>query len=119
MRSTPDLALDADPQTGYYLYFQGQWINNGGTSFAAPSVAALWSLATEAAGGRLGPANPIIYRIANSPLYHALFTDITHGDNGDGIGGGYKAKHGYDNATGWGTPKGGQLVDWLANTTAA
>ncbi len=119
MRNTPDVALDADPKTGYHFYFQGQWINNGGTSFAAPSVAALWSLATEAAGGRLGPANPIIYRIANSPLYHVLFTDITRGDNSDGIGGGYTAKHGYDNATGWGTPKGGQLVDWLANDYAA
>jgi hypothetical protein len=67
----------------------------------------------EATGQRLGPANPLIYRAANSPDYSKLFSDITSGDNGAGKGPGFSAGTGYDHPTGWGVPNAAPLVHWL------
>ena len=39
-RNVPDVALNADPDTGYSIYFDGQWQLYGGTSCAAPLWAA-------------------------------------------------------------------------------
>src|SRR5580700_776403 len=40
MRNVPDVSLDADPQTGYLIYFNGSWLLFGGTSCSAPLWAA-------------------------------------------------------------------------------
>ena len=51
-RGISDVAFDADLNTGYWSYFQGNWLSNtGGTSFGAPNWAALWALGVEAEGG--------------------------------------------------------------------
>jgi kumamolisin len=113
MRATADVSMDADPNTGYAILDEGDWIQIGGTSVSTPDWAGLWILAVDAAGQRLGPANPTLYRIANSPEYANVFTDVITGDNGRSIGPGYSAGKGWDNPTGWGVPHGGALVDWL------
>ncbi|CAK9252008.1 unnamed protein product [Sphagnum jensenii] len=40
MRNVPDVSLNADPSTGYAIYYNGAWSVYGGTSCAAP----LWQL---------------------------------------------------------------------------
>jgi kumamolisin len=69
-RGLPDLAVDADPFTGYLLYdplasptLQGGW---GGTSFGAPQMNAAAALIDQAVGHRTGLWNPAIYGFAAS-----------------------------------------------------
>jgi subtilase family serine protease len=113
-RSLPDIALDADQNTPYYAYFQGQWRASGGTSFASPNWAALWALGIQAIKGhRTGQAAPLLYKLAASSVYHFNLHDITTGNNGGGVGPGYKAGKNWDYPTGWGTPNGANLVKWL------
>ncbi|EQD50443.1 Peptidase S53 propeptide, partial [mine drainage metagenome] len=42
-RNTSDLAMDADPNTGYSVYEGGSWSVYGGTSFVAPQLSGLWA----------------------------------------------------------------------------
>lgn len=114
-RLTADVALVSDPWTGYSIYYQGSWGVSGGTSFAAPNMAALWTLASEAKGQRVGAANATLYRMGRSADYGSLFYDVTVGDNGDGKGPGYKAGKTWDHPTGWGAPNGAAFVNWLKN----
>ena len=106
-RTTPDVSMDADPNTGCSVYFttpstgQSSWYSYGGTSASAPMWAALIAIADQghAFGGRgsLDGASqtlPAIY----SPQMTADFHDITQGFNG------YYAGYGYDLVTGRGTP---------------
>jgi subtilase family serine protease len=70
MRETPDVAMDADPDTGMIVgltatqpdgsvaYSTARW---GGTSLATPLFAAMQALAQEAQGTAIGFANPSIY----------------------------------------------------------
>jgi hypothetical protein len=114
LRTTPDVALNADPAAGFAVYDsvalggQGGWFTVGGTSAAAPQWAGLIAIADQglALGGKGSLAN------AQASLY-ALpgtdFHDIATGSNG------YAARPGYDLATGLGSPVAGRLVgDLLA-----
>ncbi len=70
-RLVPDIAMDADPQTGFELIFTPDSIVGGeqdvtvagGTSLSAPMFSALWAIANQAAGGAapLGQAAPTLY----------------------------------------------------------
>jgi Pro-kumamolisin, activation domain/Putative Ig domain len=129
-RAVPDVAADADPSTGYLVYWNGSgssagapsgWQGIGGTSAAAPLWAALLALAdaSPACGGApVGFANPALYRSASSD-YAGVFNDVTTGDNDfTGTNGGqYAAKPGYDPVTGLGTPNAGALVGQLCADT--
>ncbi len=109
-RQVPDVALDANPHTGYIIYCSAlgcptniHWFPVGGTSAAAPLLAAITADANESSratgGGRLGYANPCLYSAAPG-----TFSDVTSGTNDlHGIGV-YKARIGYDMATGLGSP---------------
>jgi kumamolisin len=116
-RNVPDVALDADPNTGYAIYFEGQWQIFGGTSCAAPLWAAFTACVNqslaEAKKPSLGFANPILYAIANSGMaYAADFHDVTTGNNLF-----YSAGPGYDNASGWGSFNGSNLFASLTGST--
>lgn len=112
-RVSADIAMAADPYTGYSVYFEGQWAKIGGTSASSPSWAALWGLSVEALGKRLGPANAHIYRLGRSSGSDKAFFDILTGENGAGRGPGYKAAPGFDHPTGWGSPDGVELIRLL------
>ncbi|MGH2871232.1 MAG: S53 family peptidase, partial [Solirubrobacteraceae bacterium] len=105
-REVPDLSLDGDPATGYVAYWDGGWRGVGGTSVAAPTVAALTALAdaSPACGGRpVGFLNQALYRAA-AASYASSFGDVTSGSNSfDGVAG-FSAGPGYDMASGLGTP---------------
>ena len=109
-RDVADVAFNASDATGFYTYFQGSWFSGFGTSFGGPNWAALWTLGLEAVGDRTGLANPFLYRLGDAVTYHADFYDIKFGNNGAGIPGGFNAGPKWDYPTGWGTPKGGNIV---------
>jgi subtilase family serine protease len=105
-RELPDLSVHGDPANGYVAYFSGAWRIVGGTSIAAPTIAALTALAdaSPACGGHpLGFLNPALYRAA-AGSYATNFTDVTSGTNAFGSVAGYASGPGYDMASGLGTP---------------
>ena len=118
MRSVPDIAFDADPETGYAIYYGGQWVVYGGTSAGAPLWAGFTALVNQqrAAAGKapIGFLNPPIYQIGASPAYSANFHDITIGNNLY-----YPAEIGYDNASGWGSFIGDALLSTLVSGLTA
>ncbi|MGW3039882.1 protease pro-enzyme activation domain-containing protein [Kitasatospora sp. NPDC001159] len=103
MRTVPDVASNADPQSGFSIYTAGAWQVYGGTSAAAPlwsGYAAQFNQKAKAAGQpALGEASPRLYAVANSSSYGSTFHDVTTGANQD-----FSAKAGYDQVTGWGSP---------------
>jgi kumamolisin len=107
-RGVPDVAGDADPQTGYVTLVDGQSGVIGGTSAVAPLWAALTALINQKTGTRLGFFNPQLYAGATDAL-----NDITVGNNG-----GYSAGPGWDACTGLGSPNGTKLVTALAPAPA-
>jgi hypothetical protein len=121
-REVPDVSADADPTTGYEIYWNGAdtepepsgWQALGGTSGAAPVWAAVVALADASpacAGSPLGVVGPALYRAA-AGHYDADFHDVTRGDNDfTGTDGGrWAASRDYDLATGLGTPDAAALA---------
>ncbi len=122
-RTVPDVAWDADPNTGVAMFDSydntdnsGDWYEIGGTSVAAPSWSGLIAIANqgraiEKAGSLDGPTQtlPAIYYAPSSD-----FNDITKGSNG-----GFSAGPGYDEVTGRGTPIAPALVPDLLSFGAA
>ena len=122
-REVPDVSADADPYSGYLIYYNGSgleptspsgWQGTGGTSGAAPLWAAVTALAdaSSACGGvSVGFINPALYRLAGTSQA-AYLNDITSGNNDftGTQGGRYPAGPGYDLATGLGSPKAAALA---------
>ncbi len=104
-RGVPDVAYDADPNTGVPIYQTGAgWQQFGGTSMSAPQWAALFApLANSLRSQSISSAPGILYSLANAN-YSGYYRDITSGSNG------HSAGPRYDLATGLGTPRGDQLV---------
>jgi subtilase family serine protease len=118
-RGVPDVAADANPDTGMALAFSdGDFIAAGGTSAAAPLWAAVIALANQYAGRHLGFVNPALYQIGHSTSYHQAFHDVTTGTNTVTAPTktitGYQAASGWDPVTGWGSPNAQVLVPLLA-----
>ncbi len=69
--------------TGYSIYYNGQWTIYGGTSCAAPLWAAFTACVNQARVASqkpvLGFANPSLYAIGVGSSYTANFHDITDG----------------------------------------
>ncbi|WP_230947917.1 protease pro-enzyme activation domain-containing protein [Burkholderia territorii] len=97
-RGLPDLAFDADPNSGAQIIVGGQLEILGGTSLSAPLFTATWArLLAGSCTTNLGFAAPTLYSAqATTP---SIFRDITYGSNGA-----YSAGSGWDFVTGWGTP---------------
>lgn len=104
-RQTSDLALDADPNTGYSVLYNGSWSVYGGTSFVAPELAALFAVKVSQNGTRVGQANAAVYAIANGSRYSSDFHDITSGSNGA-----FNAGPFWDHPTGWGSLSANNLL---------
>ena len=119
MRNVPDVALEADLGSGYSIYTGGAWGVWGGTSCAAPLWAAFTALVNqqrEASGkSSLGFANPVLYQIGRSSRYNSDFNDIKDGSTNIY----YPAVTGYDDATGWGSFNGQNLLQDLVNEPSA
>ncbi|MFF4902752.1 protease pro-enzyme activation domain-containing protein [Streptomyces sp. NPDC001068] len=143
-RVVPDIAAVADPNTGFLIGLTQTYPDGsvrygesriGGTSLAAPVIAAVQALAQEARGGKaIGFANPAIYAKYGSKVYRDV-TDIPTGaelavarvdfvngvDAADGLltsvrslgkNTSLKAVKGYDDVTGVGTPASGYVESY-------
>lgn len=104
-RGVPDVAGNADPDTGYQTLCDGKRGVVGGTSAVAPLWAALICRLAQATGGPFGMLQPFLYSGVTAGHAAAGFRDITHGNNGA-----YHAKAGWDACTGLGAPNGPALL---------
>ncbi|TAM66080.1 MAG: peptidase S53 [Microbacteriaceae bacterium] len=104
-RGVPDVAANADPQTGYRVRVDGSDLVIGGTSAVAPLWAALIARIAQATGGPLGLAQPALYGTVPAGSTPPGFRDVTQGNNGA-----YSAGPGWDACTGLGVPIGSALL---------
>jgi subtilase family serine protease len=140
-RVEPDVSALGDPSTGFLIgqttlqpdgtSYAFSLSRIGGTSLSSPTFAGIEADAEQAAGGRLGFANPLIYALYGTPAFHDVtdhplgpgflaevrnnYTDATTktgplvtylrtlGINGEGADA-LPAVRGYDDATGVGSP---------------
>jgi hypothetical protein len=93
-KTLPDVAMDADPNSGANVYVGGSPEAVGGTSLSSPLTLGVWGRLESAHGNKLG--------FAALPLYHqnggAGYHDVVLGNTGP-----YPAAPGYDLATGMGS----------------
>ncbi len=107
-RNVPDVSFNADPETGYVIYYTssksgfGIATYYGGTSFVAPQLNGVTALLGQYVHGRIGLLNYPLYDLAvsgqafrgsNAPLHV-----IAYGDNWF-----YYGRNGYSPAAGLGT----------------
>jgi kumamolisin len=92
-RGVPDVAGNADPDTGYKVRIDGTNTTIGGTSAVAPLWAGLVARLNQTATSAAGYINPDLYK---NPQW---LRDITQGNNGD-----FAAASGWDACTGLGSP---------------
>jgi len=108
-REVPDVAAAGGNNSPWYIYTEGEWTDVWGTSAAAPNWAAFVAdydtAASDLGGSAFGYVNSFIYPIGEGSLYDTVFHDITSGNNG-----GYSAKTGYDEVSGWGSYNAGEFI---------
>jgi len=106
-RGVPDVAGNADPQSGWKIVVNRRLQPIGGTSAWAPAMAALYSIAI---GLGYQPTDLKAAMYANPAVFH----DILLGNNGNpSIAGelrGYAADHGWDACSGLGSPNGVEFL---------
>lgn len=110
LRALPDVAMDADPNTGAVIVVNGAPFFVGGTSLSSPLSMGTYARFQSAKGNKLGFAAPRFYAIYNAnptasvpagtppTAYVGGFHDILTGGNGA-----YTALPRYDYTTGLGT----------------
>jgi hypothetical protein len=114
-RTSPDVAYNADPYTGYRVYDSvgGQgWLSVGGTSAGAPQWAGILALVDQARAvngqGSLGSGQAAVYNLPGSD-----FQSITSGSNG------YPATTAYNLVTGLGSPNVSKIVSDLSGSSTS
>ena len=112
-RGVPDVAANADPDSGYRVVVDGKSEVIGGTSAAAPLWAGLFALINQSVGKSSGQPHARLY--AGS----AAFNDIVSGNNKAADGVGYSAARGWDACTGLGSPKGEAILALFTDRSAA
>jgi subtilase family serine protease len=104
-RGVSDLAFDADPNTGVYvfdstpLWGESGWWILGGTSVSSPSLAGVLNLAASSGNGFAANTAAEQARIYGNLGNAKAFRDITSGTDGK-----YSCNVGYDLITGVGSP---------------
>ncbi len=106
-KALPDVAMDADPNSGAAIYMNGAQTVVGGTSLSSPLSLGVWARLESAHGNSFGFATPHFYQLVSAypfpqtgqvPTSATGFHDVILGDTGP-----YAATPGYDYATGLGT----------------
>jgi hypothetical protein len=117
-RTTPDVALVADPATGawmadtYNLPSDNAWQVVGGTSLSAPAWAGLIALVNQ---GRADAGLPTLSSNGGTTIQAALYSAPVGGFNTitSGTNGAYNASAGYNLVTGLGSPNANVLIPAL------
>ena len=104
-RGAPDVSANADPNTGYSIFADGQWQVVGGTSLSAPLWAAYVAF--------LRACLPLPPQWTAATLYanSGAMNDITTGSDGN------PTAPGWDAATGLGSPNGPKLAAMLVTAS--
>jgi subtilase family serine protease len=92
-RGLPDIAFDANPNSGAVIVVNGSLQQWGGTSLSSPLFVGFWARMIAAKGTGIGFAAPKLYQLPAS-----AFHDVTSGSNG-----GESAAPGWDYTTGFGS----------------
>lgn len=109
-RGVPDVAGDADPNTGWITIVDGSQGVIGGTSAVAPLWAGLIALCNEVTAATAGWIGKVLY-LGNGP---EALVGITQGNNGvPGLTSGYKAGKGWNPCCGLGRPDGQKVMELL------
>jgi subtilase family serine protease len=104
-RNVPDVSFNADPETGYVIYYTssvtgfGEYPGYGGTSFVDQQLSGVTALLDQAMNKRIGFLNPTLYGLVqsgrayfgpNAPLNAIAYGDnwFYHGSNGYNLGAG-------------------------------
>ncbi|HXS73366.1 MAG TPA: S53 family peptidase [Rhodanobacteraceae bacterium] len=90
----PDVAFDANPNTGAIYYLDGNLVQVGGTSLASPIFVGAW--ARLLSNGAVNTGTQASQQLFSFPA--SFFHDVTAGNNG-----GYLTKRGWDWASGRGS----------------
>lgn len=107
-RGVPDVAGDADPDSGYRIITGGQTGIIGGTSAVAP----LWAgIVAGLNAARKAPLGQIHAQLYGHP---AVLRDVVSGNNKSGAIG-FEARKGWDPCTGLGSPDAGSLKALLGS----
>ena len=75
-RQTPDISMNADPQTGVEIILTPTSVPGddafifviGGTSLSTPMFSGVWAIADQAAGASLGQAAPLLYKLGGNAI---------------------------------------------------
>ncbi len=92
-RGVPDIAFDADPNSGAIIIVNGSPAQYGGTSLSSPLFVGFWARMIAAKGTGIGFAAPKLYQLPAT-----AFHDVTSGSNGA-----ESAAPGWDYCTGFGS----------------
>ncbi len=146
-RAVPDVAMDADPNTGFLIGETQTFPSGsakyseyrlGGTSLASPLFAGITAVADQGAGRALGFLNPLLYKLAGSSAFHDIVAPaktlgvvrVNYVNSVDATGGlsyflrtlgtpaSIFARPGYDDVTGVGTPNGAAFFYAMATGNA-
>ena len=107
-RGVPDVAGNADPNSGYNVSVDGTAEVVGGTSAVAPLWAALTAVQCAISNKRLGLVNPTLYA---NPTH---MRDITSGNNT-----GFEATAGWDACTGLGSIRSTSLTATTSSSSSS
>lgn len=116
-RNVPDLSANADPDTGYSIYYTSSVFGfgietfYGGTSFVAPQLNGTTSLLTQVAHGRIGLLNVPAYAMAKSGGYSGFAPSLRAIQKGNNDF--YMGSNGYNPAAGLGALNVGNFADML------
>jgi kumamolisin len=111
-RGVPDVAGLADPRYGCEMLIAGRTFASAGTSAVAPMWAALVARLNQALGRRCGHLHPHIYLLGKER--RTALRPVLKGNNGL-----YHAGQGWNACTGYGTPKGSDLLAHLKKEFAS
>ncbi|HEV7523914.1 MAG TPA: protease pro-enzyme activation domain-containing protein [Acidimicrobiia bacterium] len=122
-RQVPDVSANAG--VGEVFRSGGVWVAVGGTSIAAPKIAAIVADVNTACTARVGDLAPKLVTLAAGHGYGTALKDVTTGDNdlSRTHGGSFPAATGFDLASGTGVPIAAGWscpeVESLSSTTGA
>jgi kumamolisin len=113
-RGVPDVAANADPNSGYTIVLDGQTAGFGGTSAVAP----LWAGLSGRLNQMMPAAETIGFFLPRLYQFPPVGRDITAGNNKPASepAVGYNAGPGWDACTGLGAPDGNRLAMILTRT---
>ncbi len=108
-RGVPDIAYDADPNSGANVYVNGVVEVVGGTSLSSPMALGAWARVLNK-DWKVGYASPLLYSLYDGTGVTGTYPEGGFHDVLLGVNGAYTAGPGYDLTTGLGTIIVDQLV---------